>query len=189
MAPEYFGNALTPGVVYFHCDRMLAALSVPGCATMWRSENKGQEGAHEACHRCPVGAAHAGENLSAMSPFHGLLLCSRCHNWRESPKEPDKGWQTAVHRLIGGQLCVSCYNREREFLAGRNAKGTALVKLRCLARRRLRYMAGSTPCVVSRQLTLNIDELVVSALRDSTARVRIGFGAFQPPALRQGRLF
>lgn len=32
-------------------------------------------------------------------------------------------------RLINGQHCVSCYNRQREVLIGRNRKGTAPKKL------------------------------------------------------------
>lgn len=85
--------------------------------------------------------------------------------------------------------CVSCKNREYEFLKGRNAKGTAPVKLRSLCRRRIRYMAGTEPRSLVVQHSLDTDELIVAALRDSPNRVRFGFGAAVPPSVRQLRLF
>jgi len=172
---EYFGNALTPGRVYFRCDRMRATLSTDACSGMWRKANNEGDESHGACMRCQLGAEHAGELQASMSPLKGTLTCARCHR--------------SSGRLIGAMVCVSCKNREYELLRGRNAKGTAPVKLTCLSRRRVRYMAGSEPCSLVVQHSLDTDELVVAALRDSKNRVRFGFGVAMPPAVRQLRLF
>jgi hypothetical protein len=175
MAVNYTTNALTPGRLYFRCERMRATLSTDACSGMWRKSNLEDDNAHEACRRCPLGALHAGEPDASLSPFRGQLVCARCHN--------------PAQRLITGMHCVSCKNREYEFIKGRNAKGTAPVKLKCLARRRLRYLAGHEPCQLTLQRSLDIEELIVATLRDSKNRVRFGFGVAMPPAVRQLRLF
>lgn len=172
---DYFTRPETPGRIYFRCERMRANLSTETCAGMWRRTNNDGDAAHDACRCCPLGALHAGEATASLSPLKGALICARCHR--------------PAGRLIAGMHCVSCYNRQREFLTGRNAKGTAPVKLRCLARRRVRYMAGTEPCSMVAQHSLDTDELVVAALRDSKQRVRFGFGVAVPPAVRQMRLF
>lgn len=175
MTTEYFANPLTPGRVYFRCDRMRATLSTDACSSMWRKTSNDDDGAHDACRLCPLGAEHAGERFASMSPLKNTLTCARCHR--------------TSGRLIGAMVCVSCKNREYELLRGRNAKGTAPVKLTCLSRRRVRYMAGNEPCSLVVQHSLDTDELVVAALRDSKNRVRFGMGVAMPPAVRQLRLF
>jgi hypothetical protein len=62
------------------------------------------------CRDCRIGAAHAGERHVHHSKIFDLGICPRCRR--------------GGSRMIGGRLCVSCYNREREFKIGRNAKGT-----------------------------------------------------------------
>lgn len=42
-------------------------------------------------------------------------ICVRCH-------------QPSVRRLIYGNLCISCANRQFEYIRGRNAKGTVPIK-------------------------------------------------------------
>lgn len=170
----YFANPLTPGRQYFDCERLRARLCTGTCAAMWREANGRGEG-RETCRRCPLGANHAGEADASTSEFAGALICSRCHR--------------PASRLIGGMHCVSCKNREYEFLKGRNAKGTTPVKLACLTRRRIRFLAGAQPCMLALPLTLDPDELIVAALRDHRERVRFGLGVAIPPTVRQLRLF
>jgi hypothetical protein len=55
--------------------------------------------------------AAVAELTATHSALYGTDVCSRC------------GCGSA-RRLIGGTRCVSCYNREREFVRGRNRKGT-----------------------------------------------------------------
>lgn len=100
------------------CDRRNMTLSRPGCAKLWLSANTGEKDrrpkpweGRAACVACPLGATNAGVE---QSPVAGAvesirMICPRC----ERPAQ----------RLIHDRLCVSCYNREREALIGKNAKG------------------------------------------------------------------
>lgn len=174
MNVQYFERAEMPGVQHFGCERMRATLSVGSCAGMWRQAN-GSEGGREACLRCPLGAQHAGEAQASLSAMHLAPICARCHR--------------GARRLISAMVCVSCKNREYEFLRGKNAKGTTPVKLRDLCRRRIRFTVGGEPRNLVLQHSLDTDELIVATLRDSAQRVRFGFGASPSPAMRQLRLF
>lgn len=171
----YSENPLTPGRIYFDCDRLKAKLCVDTCSGMWRSANLEGHPEREACKRCPIGAEHAGELFASTSHLAGTLTCARCH--------------TPAGRLIGRMHCVSCKNREYEFVKGRNAKGSPPVKLACLARRSVRYVAGGKPCSLTLSRALDQDELIVATLRDSKHTVRFGFGVSLPPTIPQLRLF
>jgi hypothetical protein len=59
----------------------------------------------EKCRDCRIGAAHAGERHIHRSAIFDMAICPRCRR--------------GGARMIGGRLCVSCYNREREFKIGR----------------------------------------------------------------------
>lgn len=103
-----------PGL-YFDCPYIGGAmLSTSACASMYLDamSPKGlKEGRRMTCRACPVGACHAGvpSEVASSSRFLGVSYCSRCHG--------------DARRLIRGSICVSCYNREREVLIGKNAKG------------------------------------------------------------------
>ena len=100
---------------YFDCPYQMGTLSVNACS---RSYNEAmspaglKEGRRITCRGCPVGAHHAGvpSDVASVSRFLGVVYCSRCHG--------------DARRLIRGSICVSCYNREREVLIGKNAKGS-----------------------------------------------------------------
>jgi hypothetical protein len=168
---EYFGIEAAPGQTFFRCERQRATLSAPACASMWRQANHDNLESRIGCKRCPIGAEHAGELYANMSALHGTLTCARCHRGAE--------------RLIGGMHCVSCYNREREAVLGRNAKGTRPTKLPPLEPRRLWFLSGRALTCLSRPRTTDISELIVSALRDSQDRVRF---AFRAPTPRRAQL-
>lgn len=170
---EYFHREELPGKRFFRCDPMRANLSTDACASMWRGANGGSE-PREACLRCHVGALHAGASDANLSPLHLGLICARCHN--------------PAQRLIGKMVCVSCKNREYEYLRGRNAKGTTPVKLRSLCRRRIRYLVGGEARSLVVQNSVDTEELVIAVLRDSPTRVSFGFGC-GTPIHRQLRLF
>lgn len=89
-----------------------------------------------ACVGCPTGRQHA----QALSPAHATSDLMRGVSRRET-RAPlacvrcGRNGTTAGTRLLGRfrlvrgkTLCVSCYNREREFLHGKNAKGGTPVK-------------------------------------------------------------
>jgi len=60
------------------------------------------------CIDCPIGAKNAGVEVGA--PFQTKMVCVRCGS--------------GSGRMVMGRLCMSCYNREREWRIGKNAKGS-----------------------------------------------------------------
>lgn len=89
--------------------------------------------------------------------------------------------------MINGIRCVSCYNREREVMAGKNAKGTAPVKLGPLFPINLSYIVDGSPQRFSTKCARDLMEPMVSVLRTTRGSIAFAFlGSFQ---LRQGRLF
>lgn len=99
---------------YFHCPSGMGSLSVSACAgnyALAMSPKGLKEGRRVTCRACPVGAQHSGLpcGSGSESRFVGSMICARCHS--------------EARRLIRGSICIGCYNREREVLIGRNAKG------------------------------------------------------------------
>lgn len=172
---EYFTYDYVPGKQFFRCDRMRATLSTEACQASWRRADELNDGSHSSCRLCPIGAVHAGEVAASMSPLKGTLTCARCHR--------------AASRLISGMVCVSCKNREYELLKGRNAKGTAPIKLCALDARRITYLHGGSVCTLKLRHSVDTDELVVAVLRDSKQSVVFAFNPAPPAAIRQARLW
>ncbi len=172
---EYFSIENVPGKTFFRCERQRATLSTVACQASWRRADELSDGSHHSCRLCPVGAVHAGEVAASMSPLKGTMTCARCH-------------RTSA-RLIGSMVCVSCYNRQRELECGRNAKGTAPVKLCALDPRRIRYRNGPDIQTLRLRQSVDVDELIVAALRDSRQSVVFAFNSTPPAAIRQARLW
>lgn len=156
--PEYF-RIDDCDKQFFRCDRLHATLSTDACAVNWRAGNNENDGRREACRSCSIGAMHAGETTASMSPLKGTLICSRCH------RQSSRSW------LIGKWLCVSCWNREREWIRGRNAKGNRPTKMKRLDPRSIRIDEAGEVKTLYRQLSQSVDELVVGALRDCKGSV------------------
>ncbi len=70
------------------------------------------------CVSCQIGAKNAG--LEVGTPFQHKALCVRCGS--------------GEGRMVMGRLCMSCYNREREWRLGKNAKGGVPREYRPLGR-------------------------------------------------------
>lgn len=70
------------------------------------------------CVECPIGAKNAGLELGG--GFEKKRVCVRCGS--------------GAGRMVMGRLCMSCYNREREWKLGRNAKGGVPREYRPLGR-------------------------------------------------------
>jgi hypothetical protein len=70
------------------------------------------------CAGCEIGARHAGVSPPAPPPPPRPPFCARCG--RDDL------------RLVAGRLCVGCYNRQREALAGRNRRGSFPIEHRPL---------------------------------------------------------
>lgn len=172
--PTYVTLPELPGQQHFNCSRLLATISTHACAAMWRQANHEDRKDRALCKGCPLGARHAGEPDASMSPLMGSSVCNRC--------------QRPASRLIRGELCPSCYNRQREYCKGRNAKGGKPVKLANLTPRCVRYVRGREPCMARRELTTNITEVMVAVLKDSRKTVAFGFHS-RIVGERQLRLF
>lgn len=115
---EYFRM---PGLAkdMFRCSTWRANLVVDFCAGRWKKAQtaRGEEADKlRLCAICPIGPTHAGERYLPRAPGFQTNICPRCR----------KG---SGRRLIGGRLCINCYNREREWLIGRNSKGSVPVRL------------------------------------------------------------
>ena len=171
VAPEWG----LPGVRYFRCEPMASTLAVQACAANWRASHERESERLMKCRTCPVGAVHAGDTAASLSPLRGTKVCSRC--------------LTGTVRLVLGWLCVSCYNREREFAAGRNAKGKVPTRMRPLHRRTLLVVEAGAARILARDMTATLEELMVAALRDSTRVVVFGFNGRPAVQYAQGGLW
>lgn len=167
-AIEYFTYDECPGS-FFHCDRLHANLSTFACSSRWEKANSDPfRETFTACIKCPIGALHAGKVIEKGTELFGSRICTRCHR----PSD----------RLIHDLHCPSCYNRQLEFLAGKNAKGTPPVKISKfggLAHRAFRFRAGDGEARSEVSgLTISMVEAVVSLLRITPGRVEFGFSGY-----------
>lgn len=119
----YFTRENYPARV-FECPRHRVIMMEVSCvAAFQEAKRTGQTGRRAACLGCPIGPVHSGE--LAPKP-NRVMVCVRC---RRSPSDCDDPRHVGAVRLVrGGLVCVSCYNREREVVRKRNAKGTMPVK-------------------------------------------------------------
>lgn len=150
---EYFNLAECGDLKFFNCDRLRARLSVPSCNKMWLEANDNGSDRHYKCRNCPLGAEHSGRATANLHPFKGELICARCSR--------------GSIRLINRWLCVSCWNRQREWIIGKNAKGSKPTRMKPLHPRTITVIEKTHgPKNYSRQLTVSTTELVIGALRD-----------------------
>lgn len=93
------------------CPRMPGGLrlSPASCARSYQAGKTAEpwETSHH-CQGCEIGARNAGEKVIVVPPRQHF--CARCGD--------------PTHRLIGRLLCASCFNRQREYVIGANARGT-----------------------------------------------------------------
>lgn len=128
--------------VMLHCHRGLGSVTVHACADSFQSCKHGRH-THRPCVGCPVGAALSGEKKQTQVP---AKLCLRCGKM--------------ARRLIRSSVCLSCYNREREYLKGRNARGHMPVHAKSVASVKV---AADGHVILIRCVTLG--EAVLSTLK------------------------
>lgn len=163
MHVEYFEFPEMPGKRAFKCEALRATLQVEACKGMWAQANtKGAPERLHKCRQCPIGALHVGVSDAAMNALRGTATCSRCHR--------------TDMRLIGGNICVCCMNRQYEWVKGKNGRGKFPVTHPPLAKRVARYVVAGQVKTITRQLTASMDELTIELLRDSDKRVVFGWG-------------
>jgi len=189
----YVVDAAAPGLKFFRCEAFRATLSVKGCATRWveaqggarargAAANDAVDALYDArasldrCRSCAIGAAHAGYTPIHYSPLFGASICPRCGR--------------GTTRMIHGRRCISCYNREREMKAGRNARGNRPSELlqNPLRTVELRVAIDNTVRPIRDRDTTGAAETMVQLLR--TTKGELGFGfAGSDRHLKQARLF
>ena len=162
---EYSSRNDCPGT-FFRCEPQRAVLTTSSCARMWEQAN--QPGRKQDtldrlhhCAGCELGALHADKPVIRSSALYGARICSRCH--RPSA------------RLIHGEHCPSCYNREREVVIGRNGQGTRPVKHPPLEPRSVLVACEGCVEVKSFKRTVDAVEVMVSVLRHVQGAVMFGF--------------
>jgi len=124
-AVAYFTREGFPARV-FECPRHRVTMMEVSCkASFQEAKRTGPSGRRAGCISCPIGALHAGEAVpAARTTEQGSygLFCVRC---RRTSTDCNDARQVGRMRLVrDGTLCVSCYNREREVVHQRNAKGS-----------------------------------------------------------------
>lgn len=96
------------GATYFRCERLCATLSTQACADRWNAAPSATT-----CCGCHIGREHHARTApgAAMGPKvrDRSHECLRCH-------------RIGLRLIQQFGVCVSCYNREREWHIGRNAK-------------------------------------------------------------------
>jgi hypothetical protein len=150
---------------YFHCPKDVGTFSTDFCARIYQEAMSPQglkDGVRIACRGCVIGAGHAGVCGSSASRFLGLLSCSRC--------------QKGATRLIRGSICVSCYNREREVLIGKNAKGNKPVHCKAVGSMYVACAidAGESVQVRKSDKVSSLLEVYLSILRSMPKKVWFG---------------
>lgn len=159
---EYFELPELPGHEFFNCDRCCGTFQTSSCAAMWRIANsKRRSEANAKCRSCPIGAVHAGEGDGQGSRIYGVDLCARCNR--------------VGMRLIHSDICVSCWNRAREVIVGKNARGRIPLNHPPISHYRITILTGNRLVVVDREHAIDTVELIVAALRDNARRVLFGF--------------
>jgi hypothetical protein len=155
----YFEVPELPGRQHFHCDRLRATLSTDACGDRWSAAGTAIGDVRwVTCKNCRIGARHAGKFDANPSPLKARKICARCH--------------VTASRLIGKHLCISCYNRQREQVVGKNAKGTTPIKLAQLRRRSISYLAGGKLKTKTVDRSLDTTEMIIAVLRDEEHAVR-----------------
>ena len=114
-------QTLVPGRRHFNCERIHGLLDTTACAARWASAMRPDaDGRCISCKRCPIGRRHHAElhpeRQSASGKPERAPLCIRCGR--------------PATRLVGGELCVSCFNRAREWLKGADRRGNAPLNYR-----------------------------------------------------------
>lgn len=111
---------IVAGQRHFECPSLHALLDTGACADRWQRAMQPDAERLVLCRRCQIGRQHHAEQRpeqqdAARQPERAPV-CVRCGR--------------PASRMVGGEICPSCFNRFREFLKGRNGRGSAPVNYR-----------------------------------------------------------
>ncbi|HET7674633.1 MAG TPA: hypothetical protein VFL54_03830 [Gammaproteobacteria bacterium] len=148
-------------VELFTCPRHAGNLRLmpASCAAMWQKATHAKpEDRLFPCRGCEIGARHAGHDPDeACGRLPAESICARCH------RQP--------RRFVYGRICVSCFNRQQEWLKGRNAKGRPPMFLPALSTVRLAYMERGARHAVAVDHVANPLEAVLSIVHQAGKRM------------------
>lgn len=104
------------GQRHFRCESLHAVIGTHECARRWQEARRRRDDRLVLCRQCPVGALHSQQACfsSAVARVNHAVLCLRCGR--------------LATRLIKGELCPSCSNREAEWRRGTNGRGSKPIK-------------------------------------------------------------
>jgi hypothetical protein len=147
------------------CDRLQMTLTKPGCARLWEAAARKKPEvweARSACRNCAIGAANAGKVVvpATVALDEIRMICSRC--------------ERNASRLIHADLCVSCYNRHREVLIGRNAKGNRPLLADKLHPHRLVLIKRGSVRIVRTPIVTGVPEAMLSMAKAAGGAVAFG---------------
>lgn len=137
---------------YFNCPQGYGMLSANACARNFiDAPEQVRAGRLQKCNGCEHGRIHAGAPKKVEEPVQKVQsiqfspVCVRCR----------RDGMTQGSRLIGRlrlvrahTICVSCFNREKEVIAGRNSKGAKPKKWGGLFFTRAAYVADNKAIVI-----------------------------------------
>ncbi len=132
-----------PGKRHFRCEKLSASMSSDDCSGRYTRSIAGDERT-SACRFCPIGAVHAGK----VDPLQAASSSAKI----KITRHPDQGTRCtrcgrSDLRLIhaSGDICVSCWNRQREWKLGRDARGKAPKTYVPLRARRVGIIVNGEP--------------------------------------------
>lgn len=154
-------TTVADGLTMVDCPPMSARLSAASCIRRWRLAQERVPACWDSlhhCHTCPIGAQRGGATAAVATNAAISLavahVCPRC--------------ERRAQRLINGRLCISCYNRTREAMIGRNAKGTPPKIMRQIRGETLMVCAtAKPPSALTVVHVLSRPEAVVIAARQA----------------------
>lgn len=158
-----YRDDLLPGKRHFECEKIRGTLDTGTCANRWLGAKKDREAVRfMACRGCVVGEIHA----TGVDPLQALRVTGE----RTIVGSPDEGRRCTRcgrggSRIVGGTLCVSCWNREREFIKKCNAKGKPPVTFVPLMDRQVGIMVDGHPTWMRVQGTQNDREPISRTIR------------------------
>lgn len=160
---EYFTLPELPDKPMFRCQRMSATLQVTNCSRMWSEANNAKpkpQCSTSPCKGCSIGAEHAGISDVSQSNLSGSPICARCHR--------------VGSRMVGAHICVSCWNREREMLIGRNRRGVPPKFHPALYPGTIRFFVEGVVKTLSKPHVAQQLELIIACIRDNPKQVTFG---------------
>jgi hypothetical protein len=155
----------------FRCAKLSATISTTSCASRHLEAQRASDDELDRllpCRSCGIGASHAGVSLIHYSRLYGTEICPRC----------GKG----TTRMIRERECVSCYNRAREVISGRNAKGNAPSVLRPVFPIEVRYLVDGAPHRYAAPHATGRIELIAHLLRTTAGLLVFHWSGVHHPA-------